>query len=101
FDVATGTLTPRRAKEEADDYRYFPEPDLVPGEPSAELVERLRAELPELPAARIRRIGDALDHERALVLVTGGLERLWGRTGAGGEGGMGVGNRSAHPALGA
>ena len=46
FDVATGTLTPRRAKEEADDYRYFPEPDLVPVEPPAEMVERLRGELP-------------------------------------------------------
>ena len=41
---------PRRSKEEADDYRYFPEPDLVPVEPPAELVERLRAELPESPA---------------------------------------------------
>ncbi len=46
FDAATATLTARRSKEEADDYRYFPEPDLVPVEPSAELVERLRAELP-------------------------------------------------------
>ncbi len=80
FDVATGTLTPRRAKEEADDYRYFPEPDLVPVEPSAELVERLRAELPELPAERIRGVGETLDHERALVLVTGGLDSLWGAT---------------------
>src|SRR6059058_5730008 len=35
FDAATGTLTARRAKEEADDYRYFPEPDLVPIEPPA------------------------------------------------------------------
>ena len=52
FDAATGTLTARRSKEEADDYRYFPEPDLVPVEPPAELVERLRAELPELPGAR-------------------------------------------------
>ena len=50
FDAATGALTPHREKEEADDYRYFPEPDLVPVEPPAELVERLRAELPELPA---------------------------------------------------
>ena len=44
-----------RSKEEADDYRYFPEPDLVPMEPSAELIERLRSELPELPAARAAR----------------------------------------------
>jgi aspartyl-tRNA(Asn)/glutamyl-tRNA(Gln) amidotransferase subunit B len=77
FDAATSKLTARRAKEEADDYRYFPEPDLVPVEPSAELVERLRRGLPELPAARIRRIGDALDVERATVLVSGGLDRLW------------------------
>jgi len=80
FDAATGHLTPRRAKEEADDYRYFPEPDLVPVEPPAELVERLRAELPELPAARIRRIETELDLDRAVVLVTGGLDGLWGAT---------------------
>jgi aspartyl-tRNA(Asn)/glutamyl-tRNA(Gln) amidotransferase subunit B len=84
YDATSDTLTPRRAKEEADDYRYFPEPDLVPIEPPAELVERLRAELPELPAARIRRIGHELDHDRALVLVTGGLDRLWEGTVAAG-----------------
>ena len=49
-------LTPRRTKEEADDYRYFPEPDLVPVEPPAELVERLRAEVAGAPGARIRRL---------------------------------------------
>jgi aspartyl-tRNA(Asn)/glutamyl-tRNA(Gln) amidotransferase subunit B len=77
FDAATGTLTPRRTKEEADDYRYFPEPDLVPVEPPAELVERLRGELPELPGARIRRLEAELDHAAAGVLVTGGLDRLY------------------------
>ena len=41
FDAATGTLTARRSKEEADDYRYFPEPDLVPVEPASELVDAL------------------------------------------------------------
>jgi aspartyl-tRNA(Asn)/glutamyl-tRNA(Gln) amidotransferase subunit B len=80
FDAATGALTARRAKEEADDYRYFPEPDLVPVEPAAELVERLRAQLPELPGARIRRIEERLDLERATVLVTGGLDALWEET---------------------
>ena len=55
YEIKSDTVTPRRRKEEADDYRYFPEPDLVPLEPEAELVERLRAELPELPGARLRR----------------------------------------------
>jgi aspartyl-tRNA(Asn)/glutamyl-tRNA(Gln) amidotransferase subunit B len=44
-----------RSKEEAHDYRYFPEPDLPPLEVSAEFVERVRAEMPELPEARRRR----------------------------------------------
>jgi aspartyl-tRNA(Asn)/glutamyl-tRNA(Gln) amidotransferase subunit B len=84
FDAATGALTVHREKEEADDYRYFPEPDLVPVEPPAELVERLRTELPESPSARIRRIEAELDLDRATVLVTGGLDRLWGETVAAG-----------------
>jgi aspartyl-tRNA(Asn)/glutamyl-tRNA(Gln) amidotransferase subunit B len=84
FDAASGTLTPRRSKEEADDYRYFPEPDLVPVEPTEELIDRLRAELPELPAARIRRLEAELDLDRAVVLVTGGLDRLWEATVAAG-----------------
>jgi aspartyl-tRNA(Asn)/glutamyl-tRNA(Gln) amidotransferase subunit B len=80
FDAATGALTPHRAKEEADDYRYFPEPDLVPVEPPTDLRERLRAELPELPSARIRRLEAVLGLERAAVLVTGGLDGLWSET---------------------
>jgi aspartyl-tRNA(Asn)/glutamyl-tRNA(Gln) amidotransferase subunit B len=55
YEVKSDTVTPRRRKEEADDYRYFPEPDLVPLAPQRDLVERLRGELPELPGARIRR----------------------------------------------
>jgi aspartyl-tRNA(Asn)/glutamyl-tRNA(Gln) amidotransferase subunit B len=55
YEVKSDTVTPRRRKEEADDYRYFPEPDLVPLAPDAELVERVRSELPELPGTRIRR----------------------------------------------
>ena len=86
FDAAHGKLTARRAKEEADDYRYFPEPDLVPVEPPPELIERFRSDLPELPAARIRRIEAALDLDRATVLVTGGLDGLWeGTVAAGAE----------------
>jgi aspartyl-tRNA(Asn)/glutamyl-tRNA(Gln) amidotransferase subunit B len=52
FSETTGDTRPGRSKEEATDYRYFPEPDLVPIAPDPELVERLRADLPELPAAQ-------------------------------------------------
>ena len=55
YEVKSDTVTPRRRKEEADDYRYFPEPDLVPLEPEVDVVERLRTEVPELPGPRIRR----------------------------------------------
>jgi aspartyl-tRNA(Asn)/glutamyl-tRNA(Gln) amidotransferase subunit B len=82
YDASTDTLTPHRSKEEADDYRYFPEPDLVAIEPSPELVERLRAELPELPGARIRRLEPALDLETATGLVTSGRDRLYERVAA-------------------
>ena len=101
FDAATGTLSARRAKEEADDYRYFPEPDLVPVEPSADLVEALRAELPESPAARIRRIEPALDLDRATVLVTGRLDRLWEETVAAGADAVAAANIVANNVVGA
>ncbi|KJL25554.1 Asp-tRNA(Asn)/Glu-tRNA(Gln) amidotransferase subunit GatB [Microbacterium azadirachtae] len=52
----TGTTSPGRPKSDADDYRYFPEPDLLPVQPARELVEALRAELPEQPVARRRRL---------------------------------------------
>ena len=48
----TGTTTSGRSKEQAEDYRYFPEPDLVPVAPERDWVERLRAELPPPPAVR-------------------------------------------------
>ncbi|MCK0175001.1 Asp-tRNA(Asn)/Glu-tRNA(Gln) amidotransferase subunit GatB [Mycolicibacterium sp. F2034L] len=51
-----GYTSPGRSKETAEDYRYFPEPDLEPVAPEAELVERLRATLPELPWLRRKRI---------------------------------------------
>ena len=101
FDAATGALSPRRSKEEADDYRYFPEPDLVPVEPPAVLVERLRSELPELPAARIRRIEARLDLDRATVLVTGGLDRLWEETVTVGADGVAAANVIANTVVGA
>ena len=55
FDPRSGTLTSLRSKEEAQDYRYFPEPDLPPLEVTPAMVEAARAELPELPADRQRR----------------------------------------------
>jgi aspartyl-tRNA(Asn)/glutamyl-tRNA(Gln) amidotransferase subunit B len=51
-----GYTSPGRKKESAEDYRYFPEPDLEPVAPSADLVERLRGTLPELPWLRRKRI---------------------------------------------
>jgi aspartyl-tRNA(Asn)/glutamyl-tRNA(Gln) amidotransferase subunit B len=56
FHEDTGTTTSGRSKEEAQDYRYFPEPDLVPVAPSAEWVAQIRAALPEAPAARRARL---------------------------------------------
>ena len=96
FDAGSGTLTARRSKEEADDYRYFPEPDLVPVEPPQELVEQLRAEVPESPARRIRRIETELDLDRAVVLVTGGLDALWQATVAAGADGSPAANLIAN-----
>jgi aspartyl-tRNA(Asn)/glutamyl-tRNA(Gln) amidotransferase subunit B len=52
----TGVTSPGRPKSDADDYRYFPEPDLLPVEASAELVARLRAALPEQPVEMRRRL---------------------------------------------
>jgi aspartyl-tRNA(Asn)/glutamyl-tRNA(Gln) amidotransferase subunit B len=101
FDAATGTLTPRRSKEEADDYRYFPEPDLVPVEPPGEVVAALRAEIPESPAARIRRIEPVLDLDRATVLVTGGLDALWHATVAAGADAVATANVVSNNLVGA
>jgi aspartyl-tRNA(Asn)/glutamyl-tRNA(Gln) amidotransferase subunit B len=58
YDPGTKALRSLRSKEEAHDYRYFPEPDLVPLAPSSELIDRLRDGLPELPAARIARFAE-------------------------------------------
>ena len=55
FDPRSGALTSLRSKEEAHDYRYFPEPDLVPIAPTEQMLAEARAALPELPAARRER----------------------------------------------
>ena len=74
YDADTDRLTVHRSKEEADDYRYFPEPDLVPVEPPAELVEGLRGEVPERPAERIMRLAGELGFASAEELVLTGNE---------------------------
>jgi aspartyl-tRNA(Asn)/glutamyl-tRNA(Gln) amidotransferase subunit B len=52
FDPSTGATVSMRSKEQAHDYRYFPDPDLLPLRVAPQLVERLRNELPELPAEK-------------------------------------------------
>ncbi|MBM9468155.1 Asp-tRNA(Asn)/Glu-tRNA(Gln) amidotransferase subunit GatB [Nakamurella sp. YIM 132084] len=56
FDESTGTTSSGRSKETAEDYRYFPEPDLVPIAPDREWVEQIRGALPELPWVRRARL---------------------------------------------
>jgi aspartyl-tRNA(Asn)/glutamyl-tRNA(Gln) amidotransferase subunit B len=74
WDEEAGTTSTLRAKEEVFDYRYFPDPDLVPVEPDATWVDQLRAGLPELPAAvRERLRGGGLDAGQAATLVDVGL----------------------------
>src|SRR3954466_14875329 len=60
FDPASGAITSLRSKEEAHDYRYFPEPDLIPIAITQELLESAKAALPELPAARAQRFESEL-----------------------------------------
>jgi aspartyl-tRNA(Asn)/glutamyl-tRNA(Gln) amidotransferase subunit B len=60
FDPATGQLSPLRSKEEAHDYRYFPEPDLMPLSVSDELLQAASEQVPELPAERAGRFEDEL-----------------------------------------
>jgi aspartyl-tRNA(Asn)/glutamyl-tRNA(Gln) amidotransferase subunit B len=79
YDPAAGTVAPLRSKEYADDYRYFPEPDLVPVEPPAEMVGRARAEIGELPGARIRRLEAEVGFDLAYGLVTSGRDELYAR----------------------
>jgi aspartyl-tRNA(Asn)/glutamyl-tRNA(Gln) amidotransferase subunit B len=79
FDPQSGTIAPLRSKEEAHDYRYFPEPDLVAVEPTQEMIERAGAEIGELPGARIRLLEQDVDFDLAYGLVTGGRDGLYAR----------------------
>src|SRR6478735_1300954 len=75
----TGTTASGRVKSDAEDYRYFPEPDLVPIAPDRAWVEEIRAALPELPAARRRRLqGDwgYADAEMRDVVNAGAVELI-------------------------
>ena len=70
FDPASGDLTSLRSKEEAHDYRYFPEPDLVAIVPTEAMLAEARESLPELPAARQARYeGEGLDAAQARLLA--------------------------------
>jgi aspartyl-tRNA(Asn)/glutamyl-tRNA(Gln) amidotransferase subunit B len=79
YDPAKGAVAPLRSKEYADDYRYFPEPDLVLIEPPAEMVEAMRGEIGELPGARIRRLESEAGFDLAYGLVTSGRDGLFER----------------------
>ena len=79
YDPTAGTVAPLRSKEYADDYRYFPEPDLLPLEPPQELVDRMREEIGELPAARIRRLEAEVGFDLAEGLVGSGRDSLFER----------------------
>jgi aspartyl-tRNA(Asn)/glutamyl-tRNA(Gln) amidotransferase subunit B len=75
FDPVSGRLSPLRSKEEAHDYRYFPEPDLVPVAPTEEMLAAARAALPELPAARAERYARDLPEDTARLFA---YEPEWG-----------------------
>ncbi|EID53357.1 Asp-tRNA(Asn)/Glu-tRNA(Gln) amidotransferase subunit GatB [Saccharomonospora xinjiangensis] len=77
FQEADGTTSAGRVKETAEDYRYFPEPDLVPIAPSREWVEQLRTTLPELPWERRKRIKEEwnlTDEELRDLINTGAAD---------------------------
>jgi aspartyl-tRNA(Asn)/glutamyl-tRNA(Gln) amidotransferase subunit B len=78
WDESDGRTHTLRSKEEAFDYRYFPEPDLVPVEPEAGWLEQIRASLPVLPAERRSRLAEATGAAPAdaAILVNRGLDGL-------------------------
>jgi aspartyl-tRNA(Asn)/glutamyl-tRNA(Gln) amidotransferase subunit B len=83
FDPEQGVTRPMRSKEEAHDYRYFPEPDLPPVRVDEALVERVRRELPELPRARAERYRSALGlsaYDAALLTADPGVAAFFDAT---------------------
>ncbi len=86
FHESDGSTTAGRPKESAEDYRYFPEPDLAPVEPSEELIERIRAELPELPwlrRARVQSDWGVSDEEMRDLVNAGALDLILATVDAG------------------
>jgi aspartyl-tRNA(Asn)/glutamyl-tRNA(Gln) amidotransferase subunit B len=76
FDPERGETRSMRTKEDAHDYRYFPDPDLLPLTVAGEEVERIRASLPELPRQRLARFTDALAVSPANAAVLTGDRAL-------------------------
>jgi aspartyl-tRNA(Asn)/glutamyl-tRNA(Gln) amidotransferase subunit B len=79
FHEDTGETTPGRSKEQAEDYRYFPEPDLVPVAPAADWIEKIRSSLPEKPSVRRKRIQEEWqvpDKEMAAMINADVLDQV-------------------------
>ena len=79
FHEDTGLTTPGRSKEQAEDYRYFPEPHLVPVAPSIEMIEKIRASLPEKPSVRRKKLQEAWqvpDKEMAAMVNADVLDQV-------------------------
>ena len=88
FHEDTGVTTPGRSKETAEDYRYFPEPDLVPVAPDPAWVEKLRASLPEAPSIRRKRLQEKWsvpDKEMASMINAGVLDVVEATVAAGAD----------------
>ncbi len=88
FHEDTGKSTSGRSKEQAEDYRYFPEPDLLPVAPSLEWIEELRGTLPELPAlkrARLQSEWGISEHDLQTIVNGGAFELVEATIAAGVE----------------
>ena len=86
WQEGSATTSAGRSKEQADEYRYFPDPDLVPVAPSREWVEQLRAGLPEHPATRLKRVSAEWgfsDLELRDVISAGAVELIEATVAAG------------------
>ena len=86
FHESDGTTTSGRPKESAEDYRYFPEPDLAPVQPTDDLIEEIRANLPELPwvrRARVQADWGVSDEEMRDLVNAGALDLILATVDAG------------------